>query len=456
MKTIMQYFTNAAFRAHPAIGVGVGVLGGLLSNVVVDLFGKSAAKTAVVPSGVGTELAEHVVGKKTMIAGASAAIISAVAVYYWRRTIYRRTQEYVMKLKENFGCLKEVMSNISSPFTMESLVAGSREAAMALPKYQLKVGNIEGGQFNVFGSAVRVFDSIVMPAHVLQSALVDGFVYVKGSQGAVALKEEDFEVLDTDLTAIHLKEKQLSMIGAPIASIWERINEVRGEFVSIVGVQGQGTVGALVHDPSCFGKVLYKGTTLKGYSGALYAVGKQIAGMHAWGGQANGGYSMSYIKVKVVAMQKLQTEDTEDFLHGLFRNKKLKRENVRFVGGDLVEFRENGMYHRVDIDVWKRAVGSEELPPSYEDYELTQMEPESLMNSGELKNLNQPGGSGSSAGPGQAISSSVSNSIETLSKLLLEETQNQLRKKLNKNKPKASTTEPQPSTSGLLAAPKQN
>nr|WQM60703.1 MAG: VP1 protein [Solemoviridae sp. 3] len=385
--------------------------------------------------------------------------VSAIGAFAFlrRRQLKRRCLEYAMQFKEKIGITTTSTKAVKpSSLVMESVRVSSEEHSQVKPKCQLLVGNINGGTFNIYGSAVRVWDSIVMPNHVLCDAAVDGMVYVKGNQNITALEVDNFDLLDTDLAAIKCKDTELSRIGAPLASFDEYLSD-KGEWVAITGVLGKGTNGRLNHDPTCFGKVIYSGTTMPGYSGGLYMAGNLIMGMHCWGGAVNGGYSISYVKILVHRFEKKKPESTEDFLKNLFENKRLKRADVKPRHGyGEVEFRYNGQYHMVDEDTWFKVTGTKmDLPVGYQDYEMTQIK-ESFINidtnPGESRDLMTSGASGTMEKPDLCQLSVSSLSMKETETLLnrLGARKNELNL-LGKMLKDQST-----STVGLLSTEKQN
>lgn len=382
--------------------------------------------------------------KLGIVVGGTITAATGTFLYMRRKKIKTSCSEYVTQLKEKIGIeITTVPNEKMQRYVGESLRAGSMELKTNRPKCQILVGNIENGNFVIYGSAVRIWNSVVVPTHVVDSADLDGKLWMKGAQGCLSLTTADFYRLDTDISGIDLTDNQLSQIGAPQANLYETISD-KGEFVSVAGVQGMGTVGNLRHDSTAFGKVCYLSTTMPGYSGAPYMKGDRVAGIHGWGGATNGGYSASYIKARLDGHHKRRLESSEDFLMKIFKSKTFRSGDINMLHGDEVYVRYNGQYHLVDGDTFRKARGLEYIDGTYDDAES--MEPESLRHSGESNSLTMPGASGNSNQPGD---------LESLvSKALINELQS-LSKKQFRDLKQNSASNPLPSTSGLLSTPKQ-
>ncbi|APG75803.1 hypothetical protein 1 [Hubei diptera virus 14] len=302
----------------------------------------------------------------------------------------------------------------------ESVKSGSEEMSKPRPKCQILIGRKNGEEFEIYGNAVRIWDSLVTPTHVVHDAsLEDGSVYIKGSQAVIKLDVTMFDALDTDLSYANLTQTQFSTIGAPTVSLDE--NLTCGALVEVTGVVGKGTVGKLYHDSSIFGRVIYNGSTKGGYSGAPYMRGNRVVGVHCWGGKENAGYSASYIKVLLCIANKQKPEDTEDFLLKIVGD--LDENAIRNTGSEVL-IRHKGQYHSIDYDEWAKVSDMydkkiRQLDNKYSYTDAESMEMESLRHSGEYKSLMQPGASGSVNQADQAPLDLCTLSMKQLKKLLI-------------------------------------
>lgn len=251
----------------------------------------------------------------------------------------------------------EVVHNRAAPRScnvLESRRPGSEENSMTTPRCQAVVAYKAEGRMVVVGNVIR-FDRnfIVGPDHVLGGPVSD-VKYVKGSQAWVSLEGKERIFLDTDLVAIQMTEKELSTIGVAVCKI-ATLPDV-GILAQVVGPESKGTVGVLKHDSRLFGRVVYEGTTLAGYSGAAYLTGNGVLGIHQAGGAVNSGYSASYVWNLLLLELGLKLESSEDWLLGQFKHsKKLEWRNC--AAPDEVLVRVNGQYARVEKDSMYRAFG---------------------------------------------------------------------------------------------------
>nr|QXF78544.1 putative replicase [Frankliniella occidentalis associated sobemo-like virus 1] len=307
---------------------------------------------------------------------------------------------------------------------LESKRDGSNEAAMTVPKCQGLVGTMVDGNFVAHGCCVRVDSFIVLPDHVIAHS---DRIWIKGSQSCVEVTSVDRIALDTDLIGLELPESKLSQIGIAKPTLHEPI-PVQGLHVSIVGVAGKGTVGVLNHDGRSFGRVVYSGSTLPGYSGAGYMKGAALAGMHQCGGAVNGGYSISYVWVCIKLHKKMQMESA-GWLTATYKAGHSIEVDESYRDLDEMRIRVQGRYTTVGREDYLQAFGSYESqrfkkrkPPSYEDEE-NEEEMECLPGEGNsLKST-----SGASGGP------STSEDSETTRLNRLQREYSQLSKKQKKS-----------------------
>lgn len=381
--------------------------------------------------------------KEVIISAASIATVLAVMRV---RRVRRCVEDSVLGLKERVGLkMREVPSVRAKEIVPESIRAESSEDVAAMPKVQVKIGHVKDGVFVVFGSAVRIADAMVVPEHVLMAAKdPEDFIYAKGSQGALRINVNGFETIETDLAAKHLTPEEFSKIGMPQARLAENL-PIHGEFVSVCGVSGNGTVGKLIHDRTTFGKVCYSGTTMPGYSGSPYMKGNSVIGMHCWGGKINGGYSASYVKVLVKRLAKQTFESSESWLLEQFAKNVIPKKDIRFdPGNDEAWLRHNGAYHIVSGDIFRKAKGLDYI--GWDDADSMVVN-ESVRHSGESRFLKSPGASGDVNQPGALDHAAIKALMTQLTSYM---------KKQAKNRDSPVSLQPGTSTAGLLSEPRQN
>lgn len=272
--------------------------------------------------------------------------------------------------------------------SLESRREGSVETAMTSPACQGKVGFCRGGEFVVIGGCVRVKDDyIIGPDHVLCKE--DEDKYLLGAKGKMIPLTGERLPLATDAVAIKMSPDQLSLAGLRTAA-FTAVTPGQRKYCSIVGPFGKGTTGAVCEDTDSFGRLVYYGTTVDGYSGCLYTAGQGgVIGIHTSGGRINGGYSLQYLWICLQATLKVRPESSEDWLANQFREGD--QAMIEATGDpDTYQVRDrSGIYHNVDRELCIKVWGDDFLVkarsgqmrkrrnPNYEDTILESAKPES-------------------------------------------------------------------------------
>nr|QXV86559.1 hypothetical protein [Solemoviridae sp.] len=251
-------------------------------------------------------------------------------------------------------CYGNQFSTITT--SMESRRVGSEERDMTRPKSQCIIAQETDGKMMVLGCAIRLDGNhLVAPDHVIGGdENVEKFA--KGNQSWVSLKGKERILLDADLAAIYLTDKELSTIGVTVAKVGPVIDP--GTFGQVVGPECKGTIGQVKNDPLCFGRLIYSGTTLGGYSGSAYTAGNHVLGLHQMGGNVNGGYSASYVRNLLMVHLKQRFETDERTIVNQFKaGKKIYWK----ISGDpsTVQVRVNGQYDLIDVETMTRAFGAD-------------------------------------------------------------------------------------------------
>lgn len=275
-------------------------------------------------------------------------------------------------------------------YNTESIRTGSVLTKFEAPGCQVVLGILHGERFVAHGCGVRVDVPgrddlyIITPMHVY-SGLPDVF-HIRGkvltlpidrklfTRGGVTISRDVVE-LDTDLVALPVTPVEASQIGVQRASIHNAV-EGRGSLARIVGPSGEGSTGQLYPDPIVFGQLVYNGSTVAGFSGAAYVVGRNVAGVHCAGGSRNVGYSLRLAYVTLLYWLKIKPEYTEEWLETIIkRTKKQIRVDLSWQHLDSVRFQVRGEFHIVDRETWNEYVGNLEVDSSgvlqYDDSEST-------------------------------------------------------------------------------------
>lgn len=257
--------------------------------------------------------------------------------------------------RAKFGKYEIVIPQSSSAsLIMESRRVGSDEVPLTMPKVQCLIATRTGSEMHVIGCAVRFAGNyLVAPDHVLSSGSgIEKFA--KGSQTWVSLGDLERIQLDADLCAIKLSDKQFAAIGV---SVCKPRSLTGTTLAKIVGPDSKGTSGLLRHDPMAFGMVLYNGTTLPGYSGAVYTAGPSVYGIHQMGGKVNGGFSADYVHNMLLVATNQRLESSPEWLLGQF--KAGVKMTWRPTGDpDTFQMRAGEQYVLVDQDDMDRVFGT--------------------------------------------------------------------------------------------------
>lgn len=298
-------------------------------------------------------------------------LIAGVTTYYavsWARskdlTISRPRWRTIKNL---MGARPEMVVDTATTFTrrsqLESVREGSEFVRQSIPKSQVSIGTMRDGLFVVHGCAVRLEDYLVMPDHVYSQC---ERVWARGV-GDVEISRREPLLLATDLVAVQLEPREMSILGAQRAVI-QHVLPQNGKMVTATGPLSKGSTGVLADDSVSFGYVNYHGSTEGGFSGAGYYDGKKCAGIHQRGGPVNQGWSMSFIYATLCHEAKLKPEDSEDWLRGEFMNGRKIRIDRSWGDLDSQRVQVAGRYAIVDKSSLDRAFGADWRGSNEEDF----------------------------------------------------------------------------------------
>lgn len=260
-------------------------------------------------------LISKVVGSSYSMAVVRGAIVAA-ALYdrlsVWfspqnRQTIIRELlqssklikmiQDIISWFRKPPPCKKVNLSVAEGVRIAESRVIGSEETPLQHKTGELLVLDADK---RAVGKAARIFDVLVLPEHVLCTALQEGGkAYVAGTnlRQTIELQSDQTEHLCADIVGIKLSQSDWANLGAPKVRIGCLASPLT---TTVTGCLAKGTTGRLSNFfDAGFGMVRYSGTTLAGYSGALYCNGSTAYGMHLTGGTHNLGVAMDYLRCLV-------------------------------------------------------------------------------------------------------------------------------------------------------------
>lgn len=201
----------------------------------------------------------------------------------------------------NTRSLRKLIYSFKGVYVCESVVPGSDFRDAEFPSCQIPV--YRGGVFsNTFiGYSIRISNCILaMPQHVYMAAKPDIII---GDEKQYDITNEAMVVADSvsDLVYIKLSEQCFTGLGATVARFPKQ--GITG-FVTVVGRQGASSGTMVKHTTN--GLVLYQGSTLNGYSGAPYTIGRYVYGMHIGSaGKANLGISYVVLAHDLVGLFKM-------------------------------------------------------------------------------------------------------------------------------------------------------
>lgn len=260
---------------------------------------------------------------------------------------------------------------ITDDLLPESVISNSPLTAQFVPRCQGALGTLSDKVFRANGCCVRLDVQgegifIVTPAHVL--AGITGDVYLLGSVRPIKF-DPDFTlkddvkllrkriVIDTDVVALQISESEASSCGLSMARILLSVPDF-GTLASICGPNKLGSTGVLVPDTTVFGGLVYSGSTVGGFSGAVYMVGDQAAGIHIAGGRRNVGYSLRLAYVTLCCLVRHSPEESVEWLETLY---KRYRKRIQFdeTWGDVdtARIKVNGQYSIVSKETLAQVVG---------------------------------------------------------------------------------------------------
>lgn len=247
----------------------------------------------------------------------------------------------------------------------ESIIQGSVEQPSEHRDWELIVFN---SQQMATGKGIRVFDALVLPAHVFHAALTVGNVVEIGSATNKDRYLLDITMhyrydLESDLMGIAITEPEWSKLAVKKTNIGVFTTSV---MVTITGVRGKGTMGRLTSPRGInFGCVKYDATTTNGYSGASYCNGGHAMAMHM-SGNPNMGFAVDYVRalVKFFMMSSAEGSDRDTSLD--FANKEFYDEEGELKSGvtaaiygyDDVRIKYQGQYHILDKNALRDKLGA--------------------------------------------------------------------------------------------------
>lgn len=199
--------------------------------------------------------------------------------------------------------------------------------AQQLPSFQCFIHRAVGGEAREFlGMGFRIENAILTAYHVL--AGYDQFVITTNMSSMVVEADKARGFPMEDVAYFLLEERDFSMLGMAKASLLE--HAVPDDHPIYCQIFGPGTpvsyTMGTVESAKNFGKVVYSGSTGKGFSGSPYIIHKQVVGMHLGAGVLNLGVDAAFLRMLLSTLP----EDTEDWLMQELERDVLKGKKVEW------------------------------------------------------------------------------------------------------------------------------
>lgn len=213
------------------------------------------------------------------------------------------------------------------------------------PKGQVKVAMLRNEKLCIVGSGLRMENWLVTPTHNTHSGCE---LWLLGDNGGEIKVDTSTEVqVCPDVVAYRVSEPHWATLRT--AAI--KMAPVRKHSTVAVTSSCDNKYSVAALSPTApMGRVVYAGSTMPGFSGAAYANGMQVLGMHCHGGHVNGGYEILYIYAKLkIAIDEIP-ESSEDF----FMTELTRGFDYEEGYNQAVLRVSDGTYHRTSKEVMQR------------------------------------------------------------------------------------------------------
>lgn len=280
---------------------------------------------------------------------------------------------------------------------VEKMRAGSLlEPIKIVPSFMAQVYiRAETGVFFVSGQGFLTKHGFMTANHVVENAYEIKLVSSGGQM--LVLPKERFNNVEADVAVAKLTQAEATQLKLTQAKLHENYVDDRAGLIVKAVANGQQSMG-LLRSSDAMGICVYDGSTLPGFSGTPYHIGKQVYGMHIGGSSKNIGYDSAYLKMVCSG-----NESTEDFL--LSQISRNAAHEVSWVRSpyepDEVRVKYGGKYYLASLDfvnkLGKRAKQEYNQPDYEEECDLDSLDDLPLAPRGDLqyvdesaKNLRRP------------------------------------------------------------------
>jgi hypothetical protein len=218
------------------------------------------------------------------------------------------------------------------------MMPGSELQNMKRPNFQVLLSAKIDKVIHQIGCGFLTGNSLCTANHVLSVEEM----FVQGPNGVAVIPSSRFKLLDADVAVATLSPVEISSLGLVSAKLPANSIEAHtGVFASVVSAT-TGSLGFLEPNRNT-GFVTYTGSTLSGFSGAPYFVGRTVFGMHVGGSTQNVGYDGAFLRM----LLEKKHESSEDIMFSMAKNQKLSFERSPF-DPDEYRVKIKGQYFTVD------------------------------------------------------------------------------------------------------------
>lgn len=322
-----------------------------VATAVVEAAAVVVEETAKVSTKASEEVtaafADLVSREKHAVAAFGLGVVTAGAAFYG-----------YSKLRANYprkgGCW------VSGGRNPETRVEGSEERNTLEPPFAVRVAfRNKRGEYTMTGWGYRGDYNnktyLITAQHCLSSEVSE--IYLRKGDKFFPVSIDQYEILGNDAVLIPVPENVFSKLC--VRKPKYGIVPAMGQAVSVLGLEGRGTTGLLENEKGrgSFGRVIYRGTTLGGYSGSPYYSGNVIYGMHTNGGHYNGGYNAMYlhVKAKIITDEPDEPQESPRLLDEWFDESEEENFNVEWEGDWAVVQHQSGKYVRIRKEAYYAA-----------------------------------------------------------------------------------------------------
>lgn len=196
----------------------------------------------------------------------------------------------------------------------ESMRAGSELYTQLPERFQCGLYRMEGSTKVFLGSATRIGDWLVACKHSLVDSMEPYtlILQVNGQNPLVAqtvqpiLSETrssqylgSWHEVGSDIAAARIQNPIPGLAKAEVGPVASATHVRAKSARTVAGKYQQNSSVGMIEDfwdGKAFGMLSYKGSTIGGFSGAVYLFGNRVLGIHAGGGSINYGFAAAWIK----------------------------------------------------------------------------------------------------------------------------------------------------------------